>query len=59
MNSMVSWGEDSVMEDWGRRSKRFPCLYFVMHTLHGIASRCNQFLVRDLGFLSLKPVLMH
>ena len=50
----------SVTEDWDRRrSKRFPCLCLVMHTVHGTASRCNQILVRDLGFLSLKLILMH
>ena len=55
----TSYKKISVMEDWDRRSKRFPCLLLVMHTVHRTASRCNQVLVRDLGFLSLKLVLMH
>ena len=33
-----------ILEDWNRRSKRFPCLCLVMHTVHGTASRCNQVL---------------
>ena len=55
----TSYKKISVMEDWDRRSKRFPCLLLVMHTVHRTASRCYQVLVRDLGFLFLKVVLMH